>query len=192
MRILKSNLTLGLGALVSSVIATSPAFAAGLPQLNVTTFSSQIVWLVVTFVVLYALMSKIALPRIGEVLEERQNKIDDTLAKAEELRVQGEAACKAYETSLSDARSKAQAAIREVKDSAAAEAALRQSALNEKLQAQISRSEKAIIKARDEALSGIKDVATDIATAVVEKLIGTSPAEKTLNKAITAALKDRG
>lgn len=192
MRILKSNLTLGLGALVSSVIATSPAFAAGLPQLNVTTFSSQIVWLVVTFVVLYALMSKIALPRIGEVLEERQNKIDDTLAKAEELRVQSEAACKAYETSLSDARSKAQAAIREVKDSAATEAALRQSALNEKLQAQISRSEKAIIKARDEALSGIKDVATDIATAVVEKLIGTSPAEKTLNKAITAALKDRG
>jgi len=191
MRILNTKTTLGLGALVSSVIATSPAFAAGLPQLNVTTFSSQVVWLVITFVVLYVLMSKVALPRIGEVLEERQNKIDDNLAKAEELKTQGEAACTAYETSLSDARSKAQSAIREVKDSAAAEAAKRQSALNEKLQAQISSSEQAISAARDEALSGIKDVATDVATSVVEKLIGEAPKAKSLSGAVAASIKDR-
>jgi len=137
MRILDTITKLGFGALASSVIATSPAAAAGLPQLNVSTFSSQVVWLVITFVVLYVLMSKIALPRIGEVLEERQNKIDDNLAKAEELKAQAEAALGAYETSLSDARGQAQAAIRDVKDKAYAEAAVRQSELNADLQTRL-------------------------------------------------------
>lgn len=191
MRILNIKTTLGLGTLIGAAFASSSAFAAGLPQLNVSTFSPQVVWLVITFVALYVLMSKVALPRVGEVLEERQNKIDDNLAKAEELKTQSEAACTAYETSLADARSKAQSAIREVKDSAANEAAERQSALNEKLQAQISKSEKVIASARDEALLGIKDVATDVATAVVEKLIGEAPKDKSLNGAVTAALKDQ-
>ena len=191
MRILNKKTALGLSALVSGVIATSPAFAEGLPQLNIDTFAPQVVWLVITFIVLYVLMSNVALPRIGDVLEERQNKIDDNLAKAEELKAQGEAACATYEKSLSDARSNAQAAIREVKDSAAAEAATRQSALNEKLQAQISVSEQAITKARDEALSGIKDIAIDVASSVVEKLIGEAPQTKSLNGAIKASLKDQ-
>lgn len=191
MRFLNTKTTYGLGIVIASALATSPSYAGGLPQLDVTTFSSQVVWLLITFVALYVLMTKTALPRIGEVLEERQNKIDDNLAKAEELKAQAEAACTAYETSLSDARSKAQTAIREVKDSAASEAAQRQSALNEKLQAQIATSELAIGKARDEALLGIKDVATDVATCVVEKLTGDVPKGKSLSGAITAALKDR-
>ena len=191
MRILNKKTALGLSALVSSVIASSPAFAEGLPQLNIDTFAPQVVWLVITFIVLYVLMSNVALPRIGDVLEERQNKIDDNLAKAEELKAQGEAACATYEKSLADARSNAQMAIREVKDSAATEAATRQSALNEKLQAQISSSEQAITKARDEALLGIKDIATDVASSVVEKLIGDAPQTKSLNGAIKASLKEQ-
>lgn len=191
MRILNKKTALGLSALVSGVILASPAFAKGLPQLNIDTFAPQVVWLVITFVVLYVLMSNLALPRIGDVLEERQNKIDDNLAKAAELKAQGEAACATYEKSLSDARLNAQTAIREVKDSAAAEAATRQSALNKKLQARISSSEKAITAARDEALLGIKDIATDIASSVVEKLIGDVPQTKSLNGAIKASLKEQ-
>jgi F-type H+-transporting ATPase subunit b len=183
---------MGLGALATGVIAASPAAAAGLPQLDATTYSSQIVWLVVTFVILYVLMAKVALPRVGEVLEERQNKIDDNLAKAEELKAQAESASEAYETSLSNARTKAHDAIRDVKEKAAAEANARQSALNDKLKSQITESEKAISKARDEALAGIKDVATDVAASVVEKLIGEAPDSKSVDGAIQAALKGRG
>ena len=192
MRILNSTIATGLGALVSGVIVASPAAAAGLPQLDASTYSAQVVWLVVTFVILYVLMSKVALPRIGEVLEERQNKIDDNLAKAEELKAQADAASEAYETSLSTARTKAHDAIREVKEKAASEAAARQSALNEKLQAQIADSEQAITKARDEALAGITGVATDVASSVVEKLIGDAPDAKSVDGAIAAALKGQG
>ena len=191
MRILDTIKKSGLGALAISVIASSPAAAAGLPQLNVSTFSSQVVWLVITFVILYVLMSKVALPRIGEVLEERQNKIDDNLSKAEELKAQADKASNAYETSLSDARGQAQAALRDVKEKAADEAARRQSKLNEKLQAQIASSETAIAAARDEALSGIKDAATDVATSVFDKLVGEAPNAKSMDGAIAAALKGR-
>lgn len=189
MRILNSTIAMGLGALVSGVFAASPAAAAGLPQLDISTYSAQTVWLVITFVMLYVVMSKVALPRIGEVLEERQNKIDDNLAKAEELKAQANAASDAYETSLSTARTKAHDAIRDVKEKAASEANARQSALNDKLQAQIAESEQAIAKARDEALAGITDVATDVASSVVEKLVGNAPDGKSVDGAIAAALK---
>lgn len=185
MRIL--NLSIALG--VSTTLLATPAWAEGLPQLDTSTYSSQVIWLGITFVVLYVLMAKIALPKIGEVLEERQNRIDDNLAKAEELKAQADAASDAYDTSLADARAKAHDAIREVKEAAFAEASKRQKAQNEALQAKIAESEKAIVKARDEALDGIKDVATDVATAAVEKLLGEAP--KDAAAAIDAAMKNR-
>ncbi|MCR4378682.1 MAG: F0F1 ATP synthase subunit B' [Rhodospirillales bacterium] len=191
MRILNSTIAMGLGTLASSLVAVSPASAAGLPQLDASTYSAQVVWLVITFVILYVLMAKMALPRIGEVLEERQNKIDDNLTKAEELKAQADTAAQAYETSLSTARTKAQGAIRDVKEKAAGEAAARQSALHDKLKTQIAESEKAIASARDEALAGIKDVATDVASSVIEKLVGEAPDGKSVSGAIQAALKSR-
>ena len=187
MRILNSTIAVSL----ASTIVASPAFAAGLPQLDPKNFSSQLIWLTITFVILYALMAKVALPKIGEVLEERQNKIDDNLAKAEDLKSQSDAAAQAYETSLSDARAKAHDAIRKVKDKSYAEAAERQGALNANLQAKIASSELAISKARDEALSGITDVATEVAASAVEKLLGETPRDGAVNAAIDAALKDR-
>ncbi|MCW8915031.1 MAG: F0F1 ATP synthase subunit B' [Magnetovibrio sp.] len=187
MRILNSTIAISLAA----VLGVNSAQAAGLPQLDPSTFSSQLIWLAITFITLYVLMAKVALPKIGDVLEERQRKIDDNLAKAEELKSQADAASVAYEKSLSEARAKAHDAIREVKDEALAEAHKRQSAQNAQLQAKISESEQAISKARDEALAGIKDVATDVATSAVEKLIGEAPKDGSVASAIEAALKDR-
>lgn len=187
MRILNSTIAVSLGA---SFVA-SPALAAGLPQLDPQNFSSQLIWLAITFAILYVLMSKMALPKIGDVLEERQQRIDDNLAKADDLKAQSDAAAKAYEASLAEARAKALSAIREVKDKAHAEASARQSELNTDLQAKIAVSEKAIAKARDEALAGIMDVAVDVAASAVEKLIGEAPKEASIKAAISAALKSR-
>ena len=190
MRILNST-TAQLSVAFGATLVATNAHAAGLPQLDPTTFSSQLIWLAITFVTLYILMSKVALPKIGDVLEERQNKIDDNLAKAEELKLQADEAAKAYEKSLSDARTKAQEAIREVKDAAASEASARQSEQTAQLHAKISESEQAIAKARDEALASIKGVSTDVAASAVEKLIGEAPSDGSVASAIDAALKDR-
>ena len=187
MRILNTAIALGL----VTVVSAGSAHAEGLPQLNIHTYPSQLIWLALTFIILYVLMSKLALPKISTVLEERQNKIDDNLAKAEELKNQADAASAAYDKSLADARAKAHEAIRTVKDEALTEAAARQSELDASLKAKIAESEQAISKARDEAMSGITEVATDVAAAAVEKLIGEKPGSDKIGSAVDAALKNR-
>ena len=174
------------------VLAAAPAHAAGLPQLDTTTFSSQAVWLVITFVALYVLMGRVALPRIGEVLEERQNRIEDNLAKAEDLKTQAQAAAQAYEEALAKARGEAFDAIRTVKEAAAADAARRQGDLGADLAVKIKDAETGIAEAKAEALSGIREVAQDVAATVVEKLAGESVGESKIASAVGNALKARG
>ena len=75
-----------------------------MPQFDVSSFPTQLIWLVISFVLLYVLMSRVALPRIGQVLEERQEKIDDNLDTAEQLRAETEADSETYEAALVQAR----------------------------------------------------------------------------------------
>ena len=75
-----------------------------MPQFDISTFPTQLIWLAIAFVLLYVLMARVALPRIGQVLEERQEKIDDNLDSAEQLRAETEVDSEAYETALVQAR----------------------------------------------------------------------------------------
>src|SRR3546814_10856843 len=102
-------------ALLSSPMLVPPALAAtggsgsgGLPQLDADTYPTQIFWLVVTFVILYLIMSKVALPRIAEVLEERQERVADDIETAERLRSEAAVVQSEYETAMAEARGKAQ------------------------------------------------------------------------------------
>src|SRR6476660_9499021 len=80
----------------------------GFPPFQKDTFASQIVWLALTFVALYLLMSRVALPRIAAIFEDRRQRIDGDLAQAQRLKDSSEAALAAYEKSLADARNRAQ------------------------------------------------------------------------------------
>lgn len=192
MRVLNKALISGIAG-TATYLTASIAMAAGggLPQLDLSTYSSQVIWLVISFAALYALMSTVALPRIGEVLEERQNRINDNLAKAEDLKNQAEAAGRAYEQSLASARSQAADAIREVKEKASVEAHDRQAKLTAKLSESIKQAESSINKAKLDALSGIEAVAVDVATAAVSKLINETANENAVSSAVSTALKSR-
>ena len=104
-----------------------------MPQLDVSTFAPQLVWLAITFVVLYLLMAKLGLPRVSAILDARRKRQDDDLARASELKAEAEAALAAYQKTMADARAEAQATIRERTDRFAAEAAVRQRQLAEAL-----------------------------------------------------------
>jgi len=187
--------TLLRGSLIGLVAAAGPALpalAAGLPQLDATKFSPQLIWLAITFVVLYLLMSKVALPRVGEVLDERQNRIDDSLKKAEELKIEAESVAAAYEQSLGEARSQAQDAIKVVRDAAAAEAAERQTALADKLAADVQAAEERIAAQRDEAFAGLRDMAVDVAQTASAKLIGDGADGDAAGRAVDAVMGERG
>ena len=88
---------------------------AGMPQLDFSTFPNQIFWLVVTLVVIYLILSRVALPRIGAILAERQGTISNDLAQAENLKAKAVEAEEAYNKALADARAEAQRIIGEAR-----------------------------------------------------------------------------
>ena len=160
-----------------------------MPQLDISTFTPQIVWLIITFGVLYLLMAKLALPRIGSILEQRQNRIEDNLAMAQNLKRESEVDAKSYETAILEAREQArtstQLAIKEMSE----ESQRRQSELNDRLVNEVKSAEERIAQARKKAMSNISEMAEDIVLDAAESLIGITPNKDTIKNAVSAKLK---
>src|SRR6478672_5862353 len=131
---------------------------AGFPPFQKETFASQIVWLTITFVALYLLMSRVALPRIAGIFENRRQHIDGDLAEAQRLKDESDAALAAYEKSLADARGRAQLLANEEREreTAAAEAARKE--LDAALNARIAEAEKAIGERRTAAMANVQSI----------------------------------
>ena len=186
-----------LGTAVLAGLTALPALAAteggdghgggGLPQLDVHTYPTQIFWLAVTFVVLYLIMSKVALPRIAEVLEERQERIADDIETAERLRSEAASVQAEYEQALADARGKAQELFRETNDALAKEHAEAEAEAAKKVARKTKTAETRIDKQRAEALESLRTVASETAAAATAKLIGIQPAADAVDKAVEAA-----
>jgi F-type H+-transporting ATPase subunit b len=161
-----------------------------MPQFQPEFFSPQLVWLAITFILLYLLMSRVALPRIGQVLEEREHRINDNLRKAERLKQEAEAAVAAYEKRMADARAKAQATVREVREQMAAEAAERHQQLNERLAGEIASGEARIAEARMKAVASVRDVAVEVAAAAAARLIGSPVNQAAVARAVDQAIEE--
>ena len=163
-----------------------------MPQLDVNTFLPQVVWLVITFTALYLLMWRVAVPRIADVLETRQRRIEDNLDKAVESKKEAEETLAAYEQAMSEARAGANTHITEAAAMMADEAAEREAELTLDLSARITAAEDEIAKAVDDAMDNIRAATIEVAAAVLERLTGEAPAEKDVAKAVTKVLKSEG
>jgi F-type H+-transporting ATPase subunit b len=159
-----------------------------MPQLIIADFSPQLVWLAISFIALYFVMSKIALPRIGEVLEERQVRITSDLEKAESLRGEADDAIKAYETALADARASAHNTAQAARDEMNAIADAKRGEVEAGLAEKMAEADSRIADAREEAIGHIRSVAMDTAKTVTSRLIGTDPADAALEAAVNSAL----
>lgn len=162
-----------------------------MPQLDPTTFSPQIFWLVVTFVILYVLMARVALPRIGDVLEERRKRREDNLAKAEAFEKEAEQVSQAYEAALEKSRSDAHARIAEATEAAKRRAEGELAKLNAQLRTRTEHAELAIAEARAKALTDAVDIAADVARLASDKVAGLSIDEASARVAAGAAMKAR-
>ena len=162
--------------------------AVGMPQLDFSTWPNQIFWLLVTLVVIYFVLSKIALPRIGAVLADRKSTITNDLAAAEELKLKAVEAEKAYQDALTNARTEAAKIVAAAKaeiqydlDAATAQA-------DAEISARAAESEKSIAEIRDGAAQAVTEVARDTAAELVAALGGSVDA-KAVSAAVTARLK---
>ena len=159
------------------------------PPFNKETFASQLVWLVIFFVALYVIISKLAIPRIGGIIEARSQKIDGDLAEAKRLKDQSDAAIAAYEKSLADARARAQTLAGETRDKLAAEAEVTRKKLEAELNARLAKAEQTIAATKTAAMANVQGIAADTAIAIVERLIGTAPSGAAAQAAVADALK---
>ena len=159
------------------------------PPFQKDTFASQLVSLAIAFVALYLIVSKIALPRVGSVLDERQGKIDGDLAEAQKLKDASDAALKAYQNELAAARSRAQAIGAETREKLNAASDAERKTLEERLSLKLAEAEKAIAATRTAAMSNVRGIAADAAVAIVQRLTGMAPDGKSVKAAVDASLK---
>ena len=162
---------------------------AEFPPFNKDTFASQLVSFAIAFGLLYVMVSKFALPRVGGILATRQAAIDTDLNEAARLRDESDKALKAYETELADARAKAQAIAGEVRDRLNAQQEQERKLLEERLATQLADAEKTIAGTRESAMSNVRAIAADAAAAIVERLTGSNPNAGAVNAALDASLK---
>jgi len=180
--------------MLSSIILLSAEAAeagekAGLPQLDASTWPSQLFWLAVTFGLLYWLMSSLFLPRIGAALEERRDRIADDLDKAAESKREAEEAEAAFNQSLADARGKAQAIAAEAREEVGAEVAEMQKDAEADLAQKTAAAEKRIDDMKANAAAKVREAAGDTTRAIVEALILETPTDAVVSAAVGKAAK---
>src|SRR5882672_5494410 len=158
------------------------------PPFQKDTFASQLVSLVIAFIALYVIVSRIALPRVGSVLDARQGAIEGDLAEAQKLKDASDAALKAYESELAAARSRAQAIGAETREKLNAAAEAERKTLEQRLSLKLAEAEKTIASTRETAMGNVRGIAADAAAAIVQRLTGVLPDGASLNSAVDASL----
>jgi F-type H+-transporting ATPase subunit b len=161
-----------------------------MPQLNPLDWAPQLIWLGITFGILYLLMLKVALPRIGSVIEARAARIAKDLATADKLRHETEEAIAAYEQALAEAKQKAHAIIEEGRAKLKEETAAERATLDAELAKKSAEAEARIAEAKRSAMREVNKVAADVAADIVRRLIGLAPAKAEIEKAVEAVRKD--
>ncbi len=163
-----------------------------MPQLDFATFPSQLVWLAITFIVLYAVMAKAGLPRVGAIIAARRSRIEGDLEKAAQMKSEAEAVIAAYEKALAEARMEAQITLRETAERLQAELALRQRQVAEELARETGAAERRIEAAKRAALGSLREVALEVALDAAEKLTGRAADATRAAAAVDQAMQEAG
>ena len=162
-----------------------------MPQFDFTTLVPQVFWLVVSFAAIYWVIAKLAVPRVGEVLDQRARVIQEDIDRAGALKAETEAAAAAYDKAMADARAQAGDHMRQMQADAKAVAEKRVGELGEVIAKQVTEAEARIAKAKTDALAAMGKLAGDTARDVVAKLAAVTPDAGAVDAAVGAVLKEK-
>ena len=158
--------------------STAPAEAPiGFPPFDASTFASQILWLVICFGALYLIISRVAIPRIGGIIDTRRDKVEGDLAEADRLRQETDKAIADYEAALAAARQKAHGIAEETRAGVKADLDAKRAKVEGELAQKVSAAEAGIQSSKQEALGHVDEIAADTAAALVTRLTGSVTAE---------------
>ncbi|MBO1904509.1 F0F1 ATP synthase subunit B' [Microvirga sp. 3-52] len=156
----------------------------GFPPFMTETFGGQLLWLAITFVVLYTLLSRLVLPRLGGIIENRRAMISNDLDDAAAMKSRAEEAGAAYEKALAEAKGRAQALAQETRAKLSAESDTTRKALEADLNQRLADAEATITSKKAEAMSHVDAIARDTASAIIERLTGKAPAPQKVEAAL--------
>jgi F-type H+-transporting ATPase subunit b len=154
------------------------------PPLDPGTFAPQLIWLALTFGLLYLVLKRVVLPRVGEVIEERSDRIKRDLAQAERLKGDTEKALANYEQALGEARAKAGAIAKTMRDKLTAEVDNERGKVEAQIAAKLVEAEKRIAETKSYALASVGDIASEVAGVIVSRLIGKEPTKDEVKRAL--------
>ncbi len=175
----------------TGVVQETPQEHGSFPPFDATTFASQVLWLVITFVVFYYLMARVALPRIAGILEGRRDRIAADLDQAERLKGESEDAQAAYEKALGDARGRASAIADTAREAAKSKADAQRAEVEEELARKLASAEARIAEIKNQAVAEVGTIAADAAEAVVDRLIEARLTAAEVKDAVSEALAAR-
>lgn len=176
---------------VSAAGAATPSLSgekAAFPPFDVTTFAGQLFWLAITFGALYWLMSTIALPRVGAILDERATTIARDLDNAAQMQAKAEATALAYETALTEARKNAQGIAQAARDTSTKASDARRHTVEGELAAKLAQAEATIAATKTSAMTNVRGLGSEVAVAIVTKLTGQTPSATEASEAVDQVL----
>jgi F-type H+-transporting ATPase subunit b len=162
---------------------------APFPPFQADTFASQLFWLVIVFVALYLLASRLVLPRVGGIIDARADKIEGDLSEAQRFKTEAEGANAAYEKALADARARAEALAATTRDKQAVDSDAKRKTLEQQLDVKLGEAEKTIAATKATAMGNVRSIATDAAAAIVKRLTGMEASADAVSNAVGDALK---
>lgn len=157
-----------------------PAF----PPFDSATFPSQLLWLAITFGLLYYVMARKALPAIGAVIKQRRDRIAKDIDDATAMQQKADAASAAHEKALAEARAQAQRVAQATRDQLSADANAKRRAIEDELAAKFAESERQIAAMREQAMANVGAIAREATGAIVERLIGRPAAPEAIAAAV--------
>ncbi len=163
---------------------------SGLPQLDPSTYPSQIFWLLVSFVLLYTLMSRVALPRVTEVLDMRQTQRDNNLSRASHLQEDADKIRQTLEAAMASAQAEAQAAMSAREQENAKKLAAESARFMEHARTRIQHAEQNIAKAKEDALHSLADISAEVAADIVQKVTGAAANKNDAKKVVTKLMQE--
>ena len=181
--------------LATAILAPSTVMAAGgesqgLPQLDISTWPSQVFWLVVVFAIGYVFISRMVTPKIGSVLEERRDRLEDDLGRAREASAEASQVRADYEAALESARNEAAEFSRKAANEAQHAADQANAKAAKKMATKVANAETKLAAARAEAEENLVAVATEAAMDTAKQLAGVKATKAQAEKAVKAAAKD--
>jgi F-type H+-transporting ATPase subunit b len=159
------------------------------PPFQSETFAGQLVWLALTFGLLYLFLSRVALPRLGAVIDERHKKIAKDIETAAASKKAADDAQTAYETALANARKNAQSIAQETRDKLTAETEAKRKAVESDLNAKLAAAEQQIAATKSRAMANVETIATEAAAVIIERLTGHAAQPSALASAVKTAVR---